>query len=328
MKRTISVLAVAALVLALFAGCGKTEGGKAASSSSAGASPKEVTFLCPSAAGGAMDANSRLIAPYIQKHLGKPVNVVNMGGSAGWVGWKHLHDAPRDGSMLSYANFPNMINGYLDPKNTVGLDKSNFEFLALYTSDINVVAANAKEKRYSNAKEFFDYARKNLVTVADAGARTDDAVAVALLEKALGFKFKRVHFQNSAEGLAALYGGHVDAWVGNVSEVLAPSKNGEMKVLAVLDKKRSEYLPNVQTAHEVGVEVVNSSSRGIIAAKGLDPTEKEKIMQAIKKAMEDPEQLAAAEKQGVGVTPLYGADFEAWVNEQDKNIRGIFDLLD
>jgi len=292
------------------------------------AAPKELTFLCPSNAGGAMDANSRLLAPFLAKHLGKPVNVVNMGGSAGWVGWKYLHDAPRDGSIVSYANFPNMITGYVDPKNTMGLTNKNFEYIALYTSDINVIAANKNEKRFNDAKSFFEYARKNVLTVADAGARSDDAVAVALMEKALGFQFKRVHFQNTAEGLAALYGGHVDAWVGNVSEVVAPSKNGEMKVLAVLDKVRSKYLPEVQTTHEVGVPVTNSSSRGVIAAKGINPEAKEAILKALKKAMEDPEQLAAAEKQGVAVTPLYGADFEAWMEEQDKNIRGIFNLLD
>lgn len=290
--------------------------------------PSKLTMLCPSAAGGAMDSNSRLLAPYLEKHLGKPVSVVNMGGSAGWVGWKYLHDAARDGSYVSYTNFPNFINGYLDPGNTVGLDKDDFEYLALYTSDVNVVACNKDEKRFTNAKEFFDFAKKETVIIADAGARTDDAVAVALMEQAIGHEFQRVHFQNSAEGLAAIYGGHIDAWVGNVSEVLAPHRDGEMIVLAILDKERSPLLPDVQTSWEAGVEVSNSSSRGVIAAKGIDPAAKQAIITALKAAMEDPAQLEAAAKQGVAVTPIYGDDFEAWIQEQDKNVKGIFNLLD
>lgn len=290
--------------------------------------PPKLTMLCPSAAGGAMDSNSRLLAPFLEKHLGKPVSVVNMGGSAGWVGWKYLHDATRDGSYVAYTNFPNFINGYLDSGNTIGLDKDNFEFLALYTSDVNVVACNKDEKRFTNAKEFFDFAKKETVIIADAGARTDDAVAVALMEQAMGREFQRVHFQNSAEGLAAIYGGHVDAWVGNVSEVLGPYRNKEMIVLAILDKERSPLLPDVQTTWEVGINVSNSSSRGVIAAKGVDPVAKKAILAALKAAMEDPAQLEAAAKQGVAVTPIYGDDFEAWIQEQDKNVRSIFNLLD
>ncbi len=290
--------------------------------------PAKLTMLCPSAAGGAMDSNSRLLAPFLQKKLGKPVGVVNMGGSAGWVGWKYLYDASRDGSFVAYTNFPNFINGYLDPGNTVGLDNKNFEYLALYTSDMNVVACNKDEKRFKNAKEFFEFAKKEKLTIADAGARTDDAVAVALMEKALGFEFQRVHFQNSAEGLAAIYGGHVDAWVGNVSEVIGPARDGEMIVLAVLDTKRSSYLPDVQTTHEVGVPVTNSSSRGVIAAKGIDPAAKQALIAALKATMEDPDQLEAAKKAGVVVTPIYGDDFEKWIVEQDANVRSIFNLLD
>ena len=290
--------------------------------------PSKLTFVCPSAAGGAMDANTRLLAPFLEKHLGKPVSVVNIGGSAGWVGWKYLDDAARDGSHVAYTNFPNFINGYLDPGSTIGLGKDDFEYLALYTSDANVVACNKDETRFSNAKDFFDFAKKETVIIADAGARTDDAVAVALMERALGHEFQRVHFQNSAEGLAAIYGGHVDAWVGNVSEVLAPYRDGEMIVLAILDKERSPLLPDVQTSYEAGVPVSNSSSRGVIVSKGVDPAAKRALLDALRGAMEDPAQLEAAAKQGVEVTPIYGDDFEAWVQEQHENVSGIFHLLD
>ena len=290
--------------------------------------PAKLTLICPSAAGGAMDSNSRLLAPFLEKHLGKPVSVVNMGASGGWGGWKFLYDAARDGSHVAYTNFPNFTNGYLDPGNTTGLTKDNFEFLALYTSDINVVACNKNETRFKTAKEFFDFAKKETIVIADAGARTDDAVAVALMEQAMGKEFQRVHFQNSAEGLAAIYGGHVDAWVGNVSEVLGPKRDGEMIVLAVLDKQRSSLLPDVQTTWEVGIEVSNSSSRGVIAAKGIDPAAKQALVTALKAAMEDPAQLEAAAKQGVNVTPIYADDFDKWMVEHHKNVSSIFHLLD
>lgn len=186
--------------------------------------------------------------------------------------------------------------------------------------------ATKDETRFKDAKEFFEYAKNNVVTIGTAGARTDDAVAVAMLEKELGFEFQRVHYQNSAEGFAAVMGGHIDVLMGNVSE--AVSKGDEVLPLAVLSEERSEYLPDVQCTYENDLKVSASSSRGVIAAKGLDPKAKEDLIAALKATMEDPEQLKEAAKQGIAVTPIYGDDFEAWMQQQEENVKGIFDLLD
>lgn len=290
----------------------------------------ELTFVCPSNAGGAMDQNTRFLAPYIQKHYGDTVNVVNMGGSGGWIGWKYLDKGPRDGSMICYANFPNMTNGWIDPNNNTGLGKDSFEYLALYTSDMCVLAANKDEKRFTNMAEFIEYAKsgKEPITTGTANPRSDDAVAGVLLGQALGVELRRVAFNGSAEGLAALYGGHIDTWIGNVSEVVAPLAEKEMIVLCVMDKKRSPLLPDVPCTAELGLDVVFSSSRGIIVPKGTDPAAKKNLIDVFRKAFEDKEQLENAGKFGIEVTPLYGDDFQKWIDEQDAAIRKIFHLLD
>lgn len=334
MKKSRLLAAVLCLAIAATTGCsqGKKEGTdnteavSLAEGENGNYPVSKLTFLCPSDAGGAMDNNTRFLAPYIEKHLGTKVDVINMGGSACWVGWKHLTESPTDGSMISYANFPNMLTGYLDPAASIGLDRSNFEFLALYTSDDNIIMAKKDETRFKDAKEFFEYAKNNVVTIGTAGARTDDAVAVAMLEKELGFTFQHVHYQNSAEGFAAVMGGHIDVLMGNVSE--AVNKGEEIMPVAVLSEERSEYLPDVQCTYENNIKAAASSSRGVIAAKGLDPAAKEALLKALKAAMEDPEQLEEAKKQGIAVTPIYGDDFEAWMEQQEETIKGIFDYLD
>ena len=97
-------------------GTAEKDGGQ---STDSGYPVDKVTLLCPSDAGGAMDQNCRMMAPYLEKHLGVPVEVTNMGGSACWIGWSYLYnEAPKDGSCISFANFPNMITGYLDTANT------------------------------------------------------------------------------------------------------------------------------------------------------------------------------------------------------------------
>ena len=87
-------------------------------------------------------------------------------------------------------------------------------------------------------------------------------------------------------------------------------------------------MPDVQCTDENDIKVAASSSRGVIAAKGLDPAAKEALLKALKATMEDPDQLAEAKKQGIVVTPIYGDDFEQWMEQQEESIKGIFDLLD
>lgn len=290
---------------------------------------KKVTLICPSDAGGAMDQNCRMMAPYLEKHLGVPVEVINMGGSACWVGWSYLYnEAPKDGSYISYANFPNMITGYLDPANTTGLNNTNFDFLEMFTSDINAIVAAPGEDRFSDLESLLEYAKNNTVTIADAGARTDDAVCVAQLEKASGVTFQHVHFENTAGGMAAIQGGQVDVLVCNVSEVGEPIASGAVTGLGVVDTQRSDFLPDLQCTGDLGYDLSCSSSRGFIAAKGMDESAKALMNKALAAAMADPELLETATTAGVNLAPMEETDFFAWVEQQNAAIGAIYDMLD
>lgn len=289
----------------------------------------KVTLLCPSDAGGAMDQNCRMMAPYLEKHLGVPVEVTNMGGSACWIGWSYLYnEAPKDGSYISFANFPNMITGYLDTTNTTGLDNTSFQFLEMLTSDTNIIVAAEGEDRFTDLESLLAYAKENVVTVADAGARTDDAVCVAQLEKASGVSLQHVHFENTAGGMAAIQGKQVDLLVCNVSEAVEPIESGAVTGIGVIDKERSAFLPDLQCSGDLGYDISCSSSRGFICAQGMDEQAKALVCQALQAAMEDPELQDAAEKAGINLAPMDEKEFTGWVTAQNDAISQIFDMLD
>ncbi|MGN0371261.1 MAG: tripartite tricarboxylate transporter substrate binding protein [Enterocloster sp.] len=290
---------------------------------------EKVTLLCPSDAGGAMDQNCRMVAPYLEKHLGVPVEVTNMGGSACWIGWSYLYnEAAKDGSYISYANFPNMITGYLDTSNTTGLNNTSFEFLEMFTSDTNIVLAAAGEDRFSDLESLIEYAKNNVVTVADAGARTDDAVCVAQLEKASGVSLQHVHFENTAGGMAAIQGKQVDLLVCNVSEAVEPIESGAVTGIGVIDTERSSFLPDLQCSGDLGYDISCSSSRGFICAQGMDENAKALVCEALEAVMNDPELQEAAEKAGINLAPMNETEFTSWVESQNDAISAIFDMLD
>lgn len=331
MKKLLAVLLSAAMVLSLTACAGSASSAAptAAKSASSAKAVTKMTLLCPSDAGGAMDQNCRLVAPYIEKYLGIPVDVQNMGGSACWVGWSYLHNqAPKDGSYICYANFPNMITGYLDPSNTTGLNNTSFEFLELFTADVNAIVAAPGETRFTDLKSLLEYAKTNTVTIADAGARTDDAVCIAQLEQAAGVKFQHVHFENTAGGMAAIQGRQVDALVCNVSEIGEPISSGAVSGIGVIDSQRSSFLPDLQCAGDLGYSLSCSSSRGFICSQGMDETAKAKICDALQKMMADADLKAAAEKAGIALAPKNESEFTAWVGQQNDAIKAIYNMLD
>lgn len=289
----------------------------------------KVTLLCPSDAGGAMDQNCRMVAPYLEKYLGVPVEVTNMGGSACWIGWSYIcNEAAKDGSYISYANFPNMITGYLDTTNTTGLDNTSFEFLEMFTSDTNVILAAEGESRFTDLESMLEYAKDNVVTVADAGARTDDAVCVAQLEKASGVNLQHVHFENTAGGMAAIQGKQVDLLVCNVSEAVESIESGNVVGIGVMDKERSPFLPDVQCSGDLNYDLSCSSSRGFICAKDMDEGARALVCEALEAMMEDEQLKEAADKAGINLAPMDRDEFTSWVEGQNDAIRDIFDRLD
>src|SRR2546430_3520923 len=66
---------------------------------------------------------------------------------------------------------------------------------------------------------------------------------------------RMVHVPYRGETLVLqdLLGGHVDLFFGNVSAALALWRDGKVKVLAVLDRKRSAQMPDVPTTAEAGM---------------------------------------------------------------------------
>ena len=96
----------------------------------------------------------------------------------------------------------------------------------------------------------------------------DDHLAILLLQEAANVKFAIVHFTGGAAAMTALLGGHTDVQFGNVGDFVTRVKDGSVRVLAVMDKERNKFLPDVPTVEEsIGTRLISSSSRGVAAPR-------------------------------------------------------------
>jgi tripartite-type tricarboxylate transporter receptor subunit TctC len=286
----------------------------AASASLAAYPDRPVKLIVPWAAGGDTDNIFRPFAPLMQKGLGQPVVIANVGGASGTKGAKEAKDSPADGYTL-YA-----VHDYIHSTYYAGVadvQYTDFEPVCLLTSTASVLTASAKSPWKTWQELLADArARPGQISVGATLASTSHFFP-ALIEKATGIKFKYVSYEGLAPRMNAILGGHIDLTDSNLTQK-GKVDAGELKFLAIATEKRSPETPNVPTLKELGVNVVFDVSRGIMAPKGTPADVLAKLESACAAAAKDPAFAEAMKKQGTDVRYLDRKAYAAWLKQTDE----------
>lgn len=290
---------------------------------------KVVNLIVPFSAGGSSDVGARILQPYLEKNLGTTVNIVNLPGASGWVGWEKLLSEKADGYNISMINLPTIYSGYLDK--SLGRDKSitDFQMLANHVSDFSVLATKVDDDRFTDVTSFIEYAKNTEVTIATSGAGSDDDILVNKLKKAMDLKITAVPMSGASEAFAAVLGGHVDCFAGNVGDVLTPMKNNEINTIVVFAEERSNLIPEIPTWNEsnFGAQVTNSSDRGF-AIKAGTPDEVVTILSAaFEAAINDIEQVEKMTELGLEVNYMNADDAGTYVIDEEKVMIDMADVM-
>lgn len=122
-------------------------------------------------------------------------------------------------------------------------------------------------------------------------------------------------YGGTADQLLALRQGEVDFSVAKEADIA--SMMSEVKVLGVFAENRMPSFPDVPTLGELGYYGKwYGSARAIVAPKGTPADVIAFYEDAFRKAMEDPEYIAAAEKAGVTTLYMNAADTAKLINQQ------------
>src|SRR5699024_550747 len=137
--------------LVFIAACGENQEGNAEENGGSEVSdyPNEtITLIVPFGPGGGTDIGARDLVPYVEEELGVDIEITNIDGGGGWVGWNRLVNADPDGYTLGYLNTPNIISGYMNPELERSHDLDSFTTISTHVSDPAVVAVNEDEDRF------------------------------------------------------------------------------------------------------------------------------------------------------------------------------------
>ena len=287
---------------------------------------RPIKMIVPWAAGGDTDNIFRPIAPLLQKQLGQPVVIANVGGASGTKGAKEAKDSPADGytlySMHEYIHLT-YYTGIAD------VTYADFEPICLISSTPSVLTASPKtpwktwQELLADAK-----ARPGQITVGATLGSTSHFFP-AMIEQAAGIKFKYVSYEGLAPRMNAILGGHIDLTDANLTQK-GKVEAGQLKFLAIATEKRSAETPNVPTLKELGLNVVFDVNRGLLAPKGTAGPILAKLESACAAATKEPAFAEAMKLQGTSVRYLDRKGYAEWLkrtDEQNKNLAKELGLL-
>ncbi len=278
---------------------------------------KDITLICPWAAGGGTDTLSRALVKNAKQYLGVNVNVVNKTGGMGAVGMGDVANAKPDGYTVC------MLTTQLSTYRLMGLaDLSyrNFDLLMLLNRSVGVIAVKA-DAQWKTMKELMDYAKANpgKLTVGHTGAGGAWHLAMASLATANNVEFTYVPFDGAAPSRTALLGGHVDVVPAGVDELLQLYQSGQIRVLAIAADERHPAMPDVPTYAEAGFPSDPISDwRGLGAPKGLPPEVRETLEKGFKQCFDDPDFKKLAEELAIPLVYKGGNDFTEFLAGMEK----------
>jgi len=250
-----------------------------------------IKMIVAYAPGGGTDIVARLTALYMQKYLpgSQAFVVLNKPGAGGSIGFTELTNAPADGYTIGFINTPNVLTIPIERKSNFHWEK--FDLLGNVVDDPGNFSVHADSK-FKTLAELVAYAksRPGDVTYGTTGIGSDDHLAALLLERAADIKLTHVPFKGAAEVHNAVASKQIVVAAMNIGEALQYQKGGTpLRHLGQMSEKRSALATTVPTFKEQGYNVIMASLRGVAAPKNLPPAIRDQLVNALQKAVADPE---------------------------------------
>src|SRR4051812_23175606 len=258
-----------------------------------------VEMYVGASAGGSSDLISRAVSKGLSDDLGASFPVINREGANGALAAAEVAKAKPDGSVISIQNASLFAITPLAvaPNEVTKID--DFDLVYGVSRDDYVLVTNPA----SGFKTLKDLEGANrVVRYGTTGVGTGAQLAAALLFKTTSVESQPVPFDGGAPALAALLGNQIDVASLQVGEAIENIQAGKLTPLSVFGPERIEYLPNVPTAKEQGLDVEVAQYRFMTTPKGTPQEVKDKLVEGLKATFET-EEYKSFNKQN-SLTPM------------------------
>ncbi len=288
----------------------------------------DVNVIVAYQAGSGTDTGARLLASQAEKNIGKTLVINNLPGADGKIGWTQLVNAKPDGQTIGFINLPTFTTLAIQEGSPFTIE--DIVPIANHLSETGVVVVKA-DSPWQNIQDLVKAAKEKPTYKASTnGVEASNHTAAQLLAKSGGFDYKAIPYGGTADQLLALRQGEVDFSCAKVADIMPLIKGDkpELRVLGVFSEERLPELPDVPTLKENGLyDKWYGSARGIVAPKGTPPEVIEFYEEAFRKTMQDPENIAAAQKQGQTLNFLDNKAYKQLIQDQADFAKNVISQL-
>jgi len=261
---------------------------------------KPISMIVTYSPGGATDFQARIVTMVAgeAKYLGQPIVIINKPGAGGQVGWNwFVTKGGKDGYTIATYNVPHFIAQSIVYKTQYNVD--TFEVAANWGSDPAVLIV-PKDSPFNTAKDLVGYAKKNpgKITVSGAGMYVGHHIATLQLMQAAGVKLTYIPEKGGVDAMQSVVAAKVKAGFNNLSDSFR--NQDRIKILAIADLERHDFLPKVPTFKEQGINVDDSSVnfRGVVLPKGVPAEVITKCADVFPKMFKDKQVLKKMKESG------------------------------
>ncbi len=274
---------------------------------------RPVTIVVPQAAGGPTDIESRIFAAKVAELLGQPFLVDNKTGAGTTIGTVHVAKSRPDGyTLLSigggftsfealYKEVPHQSTRYFAP-------------ISLVSQRFNVLVV-PPVLPVRTLQEYFAHARANpgSINFATSGAGGGIHLAGAWMHGVSGTPVTFVHYKGTGALMQDLQAGRVQATSTGLLVSLPLIRAGKLRALAIMNRDRSDQLPDLATVAEQGIPGFNYSAwLGFAAPAGTPGATVDKLADGFIRATRAPDLVKRLQPEGsmvAGSTPAQFRQF-------------------
>ena len=286
---------------------------------------KTISLVVPSKAGGSTDATARIFAETAKKYwTDADFIVVNKPGAGGMIGFEYTKRERPDGHTIGLMFTPQFIAHIVSKQASYTLD--DFTIVGNVAEDQGIVVVHS-DSPIKNLDDLVAAAKAKKLTASVNGIGSDDFLAAKNFESLTGTSFNMVPTKGSTEQKAAIMGAHVDVAFMNLSQMLSQHKAGQVRIIAILSKKRADVAPDIETSVEQGYpELLMTATRGFVISKDVNPAIQEKIIDLFTKVVNDAEFQERCAKTYIFLDPMDGPTYRSYLEELQATTQKVYDI--
>ena len=282
-------------------------------------------LVVPYTPGASNDIIARMFAERMAKRTGSAWIVENKPGAGSMLGAEFVAKAAPDGNTLLLCSAANM--GVLPAiRKSVRFNvNQDFTFLARIASSPFSLAVSSSLPATSLA-EFVKHARSKpgAIRIGTSGIGALDYMGASLLQSEFGLDLQIIPYKGMSGVLNDLRAGHIEASIVSPATISPLAKEGHVRVLAVLDGRRSELLPGVPSSTELGhpkLKVINWW--GIAGPARLPQATADALRRNMAAVMADPVFAKAVKDKGFEPAALAGDEFSRFIGTELNSWKAI-----